>query len=86
MTSGRPHPDPASPGPLAWMAGNSVAANLIMLLFLVGGLITALNIKQEVFPEFSRDIVSVSVPYPGASPEEVEQGIVLAVEEAVQSL
>ncbi|MFO7875914.1 MAG: efflux RND transporter permease subunit [Desulfovermiculus sp.] len=86
MTSDSPHPDPASPGPLAWMAGNSVAANLIMLLFLVGGLITALNIKQEVFPEFTRDIVRVSVPYPGASPEEVEQGIVLAVEEAVQGL
>jgi multidrug efflux pump subunit AcrB len=68
------------------MAGNSVAANLIMLLFLVGGLITALNIKQEVFPEFSLDMVSVSVAYPGASPEEVEQGIVLAVEEAVQGL
>ena len=73
-------------GPLAWMAGNSVAANLIMLLFLIGGLLTALNIKQEVFPEFSRDIVSVLIPYPGASPEEVEQGIVLAVEEAVQGL
>jgi multidrug efflux pump subunit AcrB len=68
------------------MAGNSVAANLIMLLFLVGGLITGLNIKQEVFPEFSMDTVSVVVPYPGASPEEVEQGIVLAVEEAVQGL
>jgi multidrug efflux pump subunit AcrB len=68
------------------MAGNSVAANLIMLLFLIGGLIMALNIKQEVFPEFSTDTVSVLVPYPGASPEEVEQGIVLAVEEAVQGL
>ena len=86
MISGSRNSESVSQGPLAWMAGNSVAANLIMLLFLVGGLITALNIKQEVFPEFSRDIVSVLVPYPGASPEEVEQGIVLAVEEAVQGL
>jgi len=83
-------PGPGNQGPqrgaLAWMAGNSVAANLIMLLFLIGGLIMALSIRQEVFPEFSLDTVSVSIPYPGASPEEVEQGIVLAVEEAVQDL
>ncbi|MFO8031011.1 MAG: efflux RND transporter permease subunit [Desulfohalobiaceae bacterium] len=73
-------------GPLAWMAGNSVAANLIMLFFLLGGLLMARNVTQEVFPEFSLDTVSVSIPYPGASPEEVEQGVVLAVEEAVQGL
>jgi multidrug efflux pump subunit AcrB len=46
----------------------------------------AFNIKQEVFPEFSLDTVSVSVAYPGASPEEVESGIILAVEEAVRDL
>ncbi len=68
------------------MAGNSVAANLLMVVFLVGGLILGLNIKQEVFPEFTIDAVRVSVAYPGASPEEVEEGIILAVEEAVQGL
>jgi len=73
-------------GPIAWMAGNSVAANLMMVVLLVGGLILGLQIKQEVFPEFSEDTVSVTVSYPGASPEEVEQGIVLAVEEAVRGL
>ncbi len=73
-------------GPLAWMAGNSVAANLIMLLFLVGGLFWGTKIKQEVFPAFELDYVRVNVPYPGASPEEVEQGIILAVEEAVRGL
>lgn len=75
-----------SKGPIAWMAGNSVASNLLMLVLLVGGLIMALNIKQEVFPEFDTDTVTVSVAYPGSSPEEVEQGIVLAVEEAVMGL
>ncbi|WP_084407452.1 efflux RND transporter permease subunit [Maridesulfovibrio bastinii] len=75
-----------SGGPIAWMAGNSVAANLLMIVFLVGGLIMALNIKQEVFPEFDTDTVTISVAYPGSSPEEVEQGIVLAVEEAVMGL
>ena len=73
-------------GPLAWMAGNSVAANLLMAVLLIGGLLLAMNVKQEVFPEFSMDMVNVSVSYPGASPEEVEQGIVLAVEDAIENL
>ncbi|MFW6244018.1 MAG: efflux RND transporter permease subunit, partial [Desulfovibrionales bacterium] len=73
-------------GPVAWMAGNSVPANLLMVAFLVGGLILAFNIKQEIFPEFSLDTVSVSVAYRGASPEEVEEGIILPVEEAIQGI
>jgi len=73
-------------GPLAWMAGNSVAANLLMIVLLVGGIIWTTQIKQEVFPDFDLDYVHVSVSYPGASPEEVEQGIILAVEEAVSGL
>jgi len=73
-------------GAVAWMAGNSVAANLLMIVLVVGGLIIGGRIKQEVFPEFSMDMVNIVVPYPGASPEEVENGIVLAVEEALQGL
>jgi multidrug efflux pump subunit AcrB len=73
-------------GPIAWMAGHSVAANLLMFVFLVGGLIYAGQIKKEVFPDFELDYVTISVPYPGASPEEVERGVVLAIEEAVQGL
>ncbi len=73
-------------GPIAWMANNPVAANLSMGVVLVGGVLAALGMKQEVFPEFELDAVRVFVPYPGASPEEVEQGIVLAVEEAVRPL
>ncbi|WP_419661851.1 efflux RND transporter permease subunit [Desulfosarcina variabilis] len=73
-------------GPIAWMAGHTVAANLLMVVLLVGGLIFAGQIKKEVFPDFELDIVEVSVPYPGASPEEVERGTILAIEEAVQGL
>lgn len=76
----------SSKGPIAWMAGNSVAANLLMVVLLIGGLFFMSHIKQEVFPEFSEDQVSISVTYSGASPEEVEQGIVLAIEEAVIGL
>lgn len=79
-------PRRARHGALAWMAQNSVAANLLMFLLIVGGLLMSANVKQEVFPEFDPDFVTVSVAYPGASPEEVEQGIVLAVEEAVRGI
>ncbi len=73
-------------GPIAWMAGNSVAANLVMLFLLIGGFLYGTQIKQEVFPEFSRDEVRISVAYPGASPDEVEEGIILPIEEAIQSI
>jgi multidrug efflux pump subunit AcrB len=68
------------------MARNPVAANLLMIFFIVGGIVLGGRVKQEVFPEFTIDMVSVSVAYPGASPEEVEQGIVLAIEDAVSGL
>ena len=77
---------PKQSGAIAWMAGNSVAANLVMLFLLVGGLFWGTHIKQEVFPEFTLDQVVVSVAYPGASPAEVEEGIVLPVEEAIGSV
>ncbi|MGV1100799.1 efflux RND transporter permease subunit [Thiovibrio sp. JS02] len=68
-------------GPIAWMAHNHVAANLLMMVFVVGGLVLGYSIKQEVFPEILLDKVQVSVLYPGASPEEVEEGIILKIEE-----
>jgi multidrug efflux pump subunit AcrB len=73
-------------GPLAWMANNSVAANVLMIVLIVGGLLMASRVKQEVFPVFDLDLVLIQVPYPGASPAEVEQGVVLAVEEAVRGI
>ena len=76
----------SSHGPIAWMVHNRVAPNLLMLVLLVGGLFMATQIKKEVFPDFALDEVRVSVAYPGASPEEVEQGIVLAVEEAINGV
>jgi multidrug efflux pump subunit AcrB len=74
-------------GPIAWMAQNHVAANIFMLVFLIGGLILLLTYtKKEVFPEFDVGQVIITVPYPGASPTEVEKGIVLAVEEAIDGI
>ncbi|WP_288130098.1 efflux RND transporter permease subunit [Microbulbifer sp.] len=73
-------------GPIAWMANNHVTANLLMLVLILGGLVFSFTIKKEVFPEFSLDMVSVSISYPGASPEEVERGVLVAAEQAVQGL
>jgi multidrug efflux pump subunit AcrB len=79
-------PGPVRRGPIAWMAGRSVTANLLMLLLLIGGLVMGQNIRKDVFPDFELDLVTISLNYPGASPEEVERGTILAVEEAIQDL
>ena len=68
------------------MAQNPVAANLAMLICVAAGAIGLASVKQEVFPAFDLDLVNVSMPYPGASPAEVEQGIVFVIEEAVRGL
>ena len=73
-------------GPIAWMAGRSVTANLLMLVLLIGGLIMGQHIRKDVFPDFELDLVTISISYPGASPEEVERGAILAVEEAIQGI
>ena len=78
--------DKQNKGPIAWMVNNRVTPNLMMIVLLAGGFLFSLSIKQEVFPEFEMDIVQVRVPYPGSTPEEVEQGIILAIEEAVRGL
>ncbi len=66
---------------IGWMTRNHVAANLLMLVLVVGGLIHGRGLKQEVFPEVSLDRIQVAVAYPGAGPEEVEEGILLQIEE-----
>lgn len=73
-------------GAIDWFARNSVAANLLMVLIMAGGLFTVFTVKREVFPEFSLDMISVRVPYRGAAPEEVEEGVCIRIEEAIQGL
>ncbi|MCB9760636.1 MAG: efflux RND transporter permease subunit [Alphaproteobacteria bacterium] len=77
---------PSFKGPVAWMAQNAVAANLLMFIVFVGGALGLFRIKQEVFPEFDPDMVSVSVVYPGATPDDVEQGIIKVIEEEVRGI
>ena len=73
-------------GPIAWFAKNPVAANLLMVVILVGGFLTVMRAKPEVFPEFSLDMVTVSVRYLGAAPEEVEEAVNVRIEEAIQGI
>ena len=73
-------------GPIAWMAHNSIAANLLMFLLLGGGIWSAFSIQKEVFPEAQLDVVEISVGYPGASPSEVEQGILRPIEGIVRGV
>jgi multidrug efflux pump subunit AcrB len=73
-------------GAIAWMVHNRVAANLLMLVLLLGGLFMANSIKKEVFPAFDMNAVEITVAYPGASPAEVEQGIVLAIEDVISGV
>lgn len=71
---------------IGWFANNSVAANLLMLVILVGGVFTYPAINREFIPPRTSDTVEVSVPYRGAGPEEVEDRILIRIEEAVSDL
>ncbi|MDJ0830688.1 MAG: efflux RND transporter permease subunit [Desulfobacterales bacterium] len=71
---------------VSWFADNHVAANLLMLFLLAAGVITCLNMKIEVFPETDLDIIRVTTEYPGASPAEVEEGVIRHIEEKIAGL
>lgn len=70
-------------GLIKWFTRNHVAGNFLMLVILVSGVTTWFTLRKEVFPETSLDAVTVSVPFPNATAEEVEDGILLPLEDAV---
>jgi multidrug efflux pump subunit AcrB len=73
-------------GVVGYMARNGVAANLLAAFLLIAGIISYGTIVQELFPDSSLDTVQVSVVYPGATPEEVEESVVQKIEEAIESV
>lgn len=73
-------------GIIAWFAQNSVAANLLMLVLLILGIYTGLNIRTEAFPGFEPNSVSISVTFIGGTPEEVEEGVAIKIEESLEGL
>jgi multidrug efflux pump subunit AcrB len=70
-------------GIIAWWAQNSVAANLLMIVAIIGGIIGYFQMNREVFPSASFPAAEISVAWPGASPREVEEQIVVRLEEAI---
>ena len=71
---------------IAWFTDNHVAANLLMIFFIVGGIFYVFSLKVEIFPETELDRISITVEYPGASPEEVEKSIILPIEERIAGI
>jgi multidrug efflux pump subunit AcrB len=71
---------------IEWFADNTVAANLLLIVVLAGGVLSMLGLRQEIVPEIDAEMVTVSVPYPGASPSEVEKSICIKIEERVTGL
>ncbi len=69
---------------IAWFTKNPVAANLLMFVLIVGGIMSLYTVHQEEFPNMDIRMVTVAVPYLGAAPEEVEQGVCIRIEEALK--
>jgi multidrug efflux pump subunit AcrB len=78
--------DDTNKGLIAWFARNSVAANLLMIFILVGGFLTAQTINKQMFPQVKINWLEFSAAYPGAAPQEVEEGITIKIEEALETV
>lgn len=73
-------------GIISWFARNSVAANLLMILILVAGAMSVFSVRKQMFPEIELNIISIQVPFPGAAPQEVEQGVIMLIEDALEDV
>ncbi|OKY24878.1 efflux RND transporter permease subunit [Thalassotalea sp. PP2-459] len=78
--------DDTNKGLIAWFTRNSVAANLLMAFIIIGGLLTTLTINKQMFPQVKINWIEFSAPYPGAAPQEVEEGITIKIEEALETV
>jgi len=73
-------------GLIAWFAHNHVAANLMMIIIIMAGLFSVATITKKAMPDFDLPIIQISMAYPGATPADVEKGIVILIEEAVEDV
>lgn len=71
---------------IQWFIDNPIAANLLMVVIILGGLSNLVNLNKEVFPGVETNLIRVEVPYPGAGPVEVEEQTVKRIEEAIADL
>ena len=73
-------------GLIAWFTYNHVAANLLMLLVILGGLFSISLINKEIFPAFALNRIMITASYPGASPEDIEQSINIKIEQSLDNV
>ena len=73
-------------GIIAWFARNHVAANLLMFVIVLTGIISALTIRTQITPDLEADRITIDIPFPGASPGEVESGVISRLEEAIRDI
>jgi len=71
---------------IAWFCSNSVVSNLLMLIILGLGVKAAIEVRKETFPSFAAESVTISVPFRGGTPEDVERGVSIKIEEALQGV
>ena len=71
---------------IAWFANNPVVANILMITIFAGGIFTALTVRKEGFPAFAAESVTVTVPIRGGTPQDVERGVAIQIEEAIESV
>ena len=86
MTDPNETHEEAPKGIIGWWARNSVAANLLMLVAVIGGIVGYNQLNREVFPTIAVNGATVSVAWPGASPQEVEEQIIVRIEEALSDM
>ncbi len=73
-------------GPLSWMARNPVAANILMIVLLIGGMLISTQVTKDVFPSFALGTITISVTYSGATPSEIEKSITNVIEDSLESV
>ncbi len=69
-----------------WSVEHRVTVNLLMLFIIFAGSMVVMNMRREMFPQFSLDFIDINVTYPGATPQEVEEGICLKIEEQLKGV
>ena len=81
-----PNKDKAQTGLIAYFANNSVAANLMMIFIIVMGLVSYFTIQRQMFPNVEINYINIDATYRGASPQEIEEGILIKIEEALKDV
>jgi len=81
-----PRGESTEKGIIAWFASNHVAANLLMFLIIAFGIMSAFTIRKQTTPDFELNRIQIRVPYLGAAPQEVEEGVVIKIEQAIQDI